>query len=65
MDIAQIVSNVGFPIFAFILMYKMTQDLQKAHSEEVGKMTSAIEANTLAITTLNERLENSNDKAGA
>lgn len=61
MDIVQIISNVGFPIFAYLLMYKMVTDNTKSHAEEVAKMTSAIEANTLAITTLNERLEISND----
>lgn len=61
MDIVQLISNVGFPIFAFLLMYKMVTDNTKAHSEEVEKMTSAIEANTLAINTLNERLEKDND----
>lgn len=66
--IVQIISTVGFPIVACLLLgwyvkyqtdsYRSeVQDLQKDHREEVQRMTEAINNNTLALTKLCERMD--------
>ena len=60
MDIAEFISNVGFPVaMCCYLIYSQTQ-MQKNHKEEMGLMSKAIEGNTKAIennTLTIERLE--------
>lgn len=60
MEIAEIltaITTVGFPIVAYgaLFWYIITKD--KAHADEVNKMTTAIENNTIALTKLIEREE--------
>lgn len=55
-EIMQIISNVGFPIFAFLLMYKNNRDISEKHQSEINSLTSVIERNTNAITQLSERI---------
>ena len=66
--IVQIISTVGFPIVACLLLgwyvkyqtdsYRSeVQDLQKDHRAEVQRMTEAINNNTLALTKLCERMD--------
>ena len=66
--IVQVISTVGFPIVACLLLgwyvkyqtdsYRSeVQDLQKDHREEVQRMTEAINNNTLALTKLCERMD--------
>lgn len=52
------IENVGFAIFAFLLMYKMVKDQQTAHAEEMDKMREAIDNNTMAVTRLLSHFEN-------
>lgn len=66
--IVQVISTVGFPIVACLLLgwyvkyqtdsYRSeVQELQKDHREEVQRMTEAINNNTLALTKLCERMD--------
>lgn len=68
MDIIQLISNVGFPIVACLCMgwyVKDTTDKQRAeiqrmndqHSEDIEKMSEALNNNTLAVRVLCEKLE--------
>lgn len=56
MDIQQIISNVGFPIFCVIVMFKSWNDERIAHKEESDKWVEAIHNNTLVMQKLLERL---------
>lgn len=66
-NIAQLITSVGFPIFAccvaaYYIMYisdknrEEVAELNKQHQEEMMKVTEAINNNTLVITKLYEKL---------
>lgn len=62
--IASFIENVGFTIMAFLLMYKMVVDQNKAHAEEMAKMQeaitgmrTAIDNNTAAIVRLVDHMK--------
>lgn len=55
-EISTAISTVGFPIVCFFLMYKALIDTQRAHKEEMDKMSEAIHNNTLALTKLSDFL---------
>lgn len=64
MEISEIITaitTVGFPIVAYgaLFWYIITKD--KAHADEVNKMTEAINNNTIALTKLIDKME-SEDK---
>lgn len=64
MDVSEIitaVTTVGFPIVAYgaLFWYIITKD--KAHADEVNKMTEAINNNTIALTKLIDKM-GSDDK---
>lgn len=64
MDVSEIITaitTVGFPIVAYgaLFWYIITKD--KAHADEVNKMTEAINNNTIALTKLIDKME-SEDK---
>ena len=49
-DIVQIISNIGFPIVAFYLMYKQNNDV-------LEKVRDIISKNTVVIEKLSVKLE--------
>ena len=64
----QIITSVGFPIFACLAMgyYVFRQidnyrndikELQSEHKEEISKMTEALNNNTMALQRLVDKLE--------
>lgn len=64
----QVITSVGFPIFACLAMgyYVFIQinnyrndikELQKEHKEEISKMTDALNNNTMALQKLVDKLE--------
>lgn len=68
MDWVSMITTVGFPIVACIAMgwyVKYTTDMheksrkeeQEKHSEEVTRMTEALNNNTIALTVLTENLK--------
>lgn len=71
--IEKLVSSVGFPILAYLLMVKTNTDQQAAHKEEVQKMNDAFEkrmeslqANLMSnYTRLDETLERNTDVLSA
>lgn len=56
-DIVQIISNVGFPIFACVMMFMSLDREREAHKAESENMVDAINNNTVVITKLLERME--------
>lgn len=68
MDIIQLISSVGFPIVACLGMgwyvkyqtdsYKdEVKDMRREHKDEIGKITEALNNNTLALQKLADSLE--------
>lgn len=68
MDVIQLISSVGFPIVACLGMgwyvkyqtdsYKdEVKDMRREHKEEIGKITEALNNNTLALQKLADSLE--------
>lgn len=56
-DIVTFIQSVGFPIAACVALYFENQAQRKSHKEEMLKLASVIEQNTLAITKLTDHLE--------
>lgn len=56
-DITTIISGVGFPIVCSLLMFWQNNELNKQHKEESAELRKTIEANTLAIQTLIDKVE--------
>ncbi|MBO7713135.1 MAG: hypothetical protein J6S85_06165 [Methanobrevibacter sp.] len=52
----QLIANVGFPIACCIAMFILMQNNNKAHKEEMIKMTDALNNNTKAIEGLKDEL---------
>lgn len=50
--IAQVISNIGFPCAMCLLMYYHTNKQIEAHAEEISKLTSVINDNTVATKQL-------------
>lgn len=56
-DFVSLISNVGFPIFACIMMYKAMEKERKDHKEESDKWVEALNNNTNVMKTLISKLE--------
>lgn len=48
--VIQVIQSLGFPIACVIAMFLMWQKEVKAHDEEIEKMRSTLEAQTVATT---------------
>lgn len=55
-EIVQLISTVGFPIFACGYMGWRSVKDNEAHKDEVDKLADVIEANTLAIQHMTDTL---------
>ena len=55
--VMDLVSNVAFPIAAFVMMYY-------SNTKTIEELRKTIEENTLIMTKLSERLDNLNEKEG-
>lgn len=55
--ITTLIGTVGFPIVMCLLMFKQLRDSDTKHSEEISKMSEAINNNTIAITKLVDALD--------
>ena len=56
-EIVQIISNVGFPIFACVMMFVSLDRERESHKTESENMVNAINNNTVVLTKLLERME--------
>lgn len=59
MDYTNLISNVAFPIAAFLLMYKMNTDILSSINETLVKLTGALTALT---TKLDDHIEDCEEK---
>lgn len=57
-QVSQIVSNVGFPIVACMIMWKTLQDSTAAHKEEMDAMKESLNHNTIVLTELKTLIQN-------
>lgn len=60
-EILSAISTVGFPIVACIAMYIRMDKSDARHSEEVEKLSEAINNNTQVMTRLSERIGRGNN----
>lgn len=56
MDIVNLISNLGFPVAVVVYMFWHSEREEADHKEEVGKLSTAIENNTLVMQKLLDRL---------
>ena len=54
--VTTIINNVGFPIATFFVCAGYINKQSDNHKEEIGKITEALNNNTVALTKLVERL---------
>lgn len=60
-QLVSLISNVGFPIFACIMMFKSMEKEQENHKEESDKWVEALNNNTNVMKELLNRLEARHD----
>ena len=53
---SQLISSVGFPIVACMIMWKSLQDSMAAHKEEMDGMKESLNQNTLVLSQLKQRI---------
>lgn len=51
-QLTDVIQNVGFPIFMCLLLIWYMINQRKEHKEEIEKMTSAINNNTVVLAEL-------------
>lgn len=56
-EFVTLISNVGFPIFACIMMFKAMEKEREDHKEESEKWVEALNNNTNVMQKLVEKLE--------
>ena len=56
-DFVSLISNVGFPIFACIMMYKAMDKEREDHKDESAKWIEALNNNTNVMQKLVDKLE--------
>ena len=55
--VMQSISTIGFPIVAFLLMWRALMDEKDAHKEEIALLKESLDNNTNILTNLYERME--------
>ena len=60
-QLVNLISNVGFPIFACIMMFKSNEKEQENHKAESDKWVEALNKNTNVMKELLNRLEARHD----
>jgi len=61
--LTQLVSSVGFPIVACLIMWKALQDSTAAHKEEMAAMQESLNQNTVVLAELKQMLQDLRDVA--
>ena len=56
-EFSQLISSVGFPIVACMIMWKSLQDSTAAHKEEIDGMKESLNQNTLVLSELKQMLK--------
>lgn len=55
--IVNIINSCGVPVLCLIAMFKMWQEEQDKHKDEVDKLRSAVENNTAVMQSLISKLD--------
>lgn len=55
---SQLISSIGFPIVACMIMWKTLQDSTAAHKEEMDAMKESLNHNTLVLAELKTLIQN-------
>lgn len=58
--ISQVISNIGFPCAMCLLMYYQMNKQTESHEQEIAKLTSVINDNTVATQQLVTLLSKNN-----
>ena len=58
---SQLISSVGFPIVACMIMWKSLQDSMAAHKEEMDGLKESLNQNTLVLSELKQMLKDFKD----
>ena len=58
---SQLISSVGFPIVACMIMWKSLQDSTAAHKEEMDAMKESLNHNTLVLSELKQMIKDFKD----
>ena len=61
MDITQIISTIGFPIFSFLLCGGALKYVYDRSINEISKLTEAVNQNTITLTKLVEHFNKEED----
>lgn len=61
MDVTQIISTVGFPIFSFLLCVGALKYVYDKSINEISKLTEAVNQNTITLTKLVENFNKEED----
>lgn len=61
--LTQLVSSVGFPIVACLIMWKALQDSTAAHKEEMDAMRESLNQNTVVLAEVKQMLQDLRDAA--
>lgn len=61
MDYASLISTLGFPIVACLAMGYYVKYLTDQHKKEIDDLKQVIEANTIVLTRLYERIIGGDD----
>lgn len=62
MDVVNIISTVGFPIFSFVACGFALKYVYDHSIGEIGKLTDAVNQNTITLTKLVEKLNEKETK---
>ena len=57
-QVSQLISGVGFPIVACMIMWKTLQDGTAAHKEEIDAMKESLNHNTVVLAELKTLIQN-------
>lgn len=61
MDVTQIISTIGFPIFSFLLCGGALKYVYDRSINEIIKLTEAVNQNTITLTKLVEHFNKEED----
>ena len=56
-EIAQVITQVGFPIVMCLIMFKYVQDLNDIHKQETDKLTDSINNLAVLVNRLLEKFD--------
>lgn len=57
-QVSQLISSIGFPIVACMIMWKTLQDSTVAHKEEMDAMKESLNHNTVVLAELKTLIQN-------